>query len=262
MTGIREAAVSDLFYPADSLLLLEQLDTFLGNRDAGAAPPKALIVPHAGFRYSGPVAASAYRLLAGGRDRIRRVVLLGPSHRRAFRGLAATGMDYFSTPLGLVSIDRAAIETVLALPQVQVIDAAHREEHSLEVQLPFLQRMLGDGFNLVPLLIGDTDSRRVAAVIEMLWGGPETLILVSSDLSHYHDYDTAQRLDGATSRAIEQLDPRAIDYEQACGRIPVNALLLAARRYHLHATTLDQRNSGDTAGGRDRVVGYGAYAFE
>jgi AmmeMemoRadiSam system protein B len=171
MTGIRAAAVSDLFYPGDPLLLQAQLDTFLGDREAAATHPKALIVPHAGFRYSGPVAASAYRLLTGGRDRIRRVVLLGPAHRHAFPGLAATGMDYFSTPLGLVRIDRAAIETVLALPQVQINDAAHREEHSLEVQLPFLQRMLGDGFNLAPLLVGDTDSRSVAAVIEMLWGG-------------------------------------------------------------------------------------------
>ncbi len=262
MTTIREPAVAGMFYPDDPLLLQQQLDAFLHSQEAGMAHPKALIVPHAGYIYSGPVAASAYRLLRSMRGQIIRVVLLGPAHRVAFTGLATTSMQYFSTPLGLVRIDRAAIDTLLALPQVQIIDEAHREEHSLEVQLPFLQTVLGDAFGLVPLVVGDADSRSVAEVIETLWGGSETLILISSDLSHYHDYATARHLDSATSRAIEQLDPQAIDYEQACGRIPVSGLLLAARHHKLHARTLDLRNSGDTAGGRDRVVGYGAYAFE
>jgi AmmeMemoRadiSam system protein B len=259
---IRKPAVADMFYPGDPLLLQQQLDAFLRGQEGGEAHPKALIVPHAGYIYSGPIAASAYRLLGSLRKQLSRVVLLGPAHRVAFKGLAATSMDYFSTPLGLIKIDQAAIERLLELPQVRIIDEAHREEHSLEVQLPFLQRVLGDAFSLVPLVVGDADSRSVAEVIETLWGGPETLILISSDLSHYYDYDTARQLDSATSRAIEQLDPQAIDYEQACGRIPVSGLLLAARHHHLHARTLDLRNSGDTAGDRDRVVGYGAYAFE
>jgi AmmeMemoRadiSam system protein B len=262
VTTIREPAVAGMFYPGDPLLLQQQLDAFLNSQAAVAAHPKALIVPHAGYVYSGPVAASAYRLLNSMRGQVSRVVLLGPAHRVAFQGLAATSMQYFSTPLGLIKIDQAAIGALLALPQVRIIDEAHREEHSLEVQLPFLQTTLGDGFKLVPLVVGDADSRSVAEVIEILWGGPETLLLISSDLSHYHDYDTARRIDSATSRAIEQLDPQAIDYEQACGRIPVSGLLLAARHHKLHARTLDLRNSGDTAGGRDRVVGYGAYAFE
>ena len=262
MTTIREPAVAGMFYPGDPLLLQQQLDAFLSSQAAVAAHPKALIVPHAGYIYSGPIAASAYRLLNSMRGQVTRVVLLGPAHRVAFQGLAATSMQYFSTPLGLVKIDQAAIDALLALPQVRIIDEAHREEHSLEVQLPFLQTTLGDAFRLVPLVVGDADSRSVAEVIEALWGGPETLLLISSDLSHYHDYDTARQLDSATSRAIEQLDPQAIDYEQACGRIPVSGLLLAARHHKLHARTLDLRNSGDTAGGRDRVVGYGAYAFE
>jgi AmmeMemoRadiSam system protein B len=262
VTTIREPAVAGMFYPGDPLVLQQQLDAFLSIQEAEVAHPKALIVPHAGYIYSGPVAASAYRLLNSMRGQITRVVLLGPAHRVAFNGLAATSMQYFETPLGLVEIDQAAIDTLLALPQVRVIDEAHREEHSLEVQLPFLQAVLGDTFSLVPLVVGDADNRSVAEVIETLWGGPETLILISSDLSHYHDYATARELDSATSRAIEQLDPQAIDYEQACGRIPVSGLLLAARHHKLHAKTLDLRNSGDTAGGRDRVVGYGAYAFE
>ena len=262
VTTIREAAVAGMFYPGDPLVLQQQLDTFLSGQEIPEAHPKALIVPHAGYIYSGPVAASAYRLLHSMREQITRVVLLGPAHRVAFKGLAATSMQYFETPLGLVKIDQAAIDTVLSLSQVRVIDEAHREEHSLEVQLPFLQRVLGDKFSLVPLVVGDADSRSVAEVIETLWGGPETLILISSDLSHYHDYTTARELDSATSRAIEHLDPQAIDYEQACGRIPVSGLLLAARHHKLHAKTLDLRNSGDTAGSHDRVVGYGAYAFE
>ena len=261
MNQIREPAVAGLFYPDNPVQLQQQLEQFMQAGSVAPEHPKALIVPHAGYVYSGPVAASAYRLLAGMRGQITRVVLLGPAHRVAFHGLAATGMTHFSTPLGLVKIDRDAVQSLLSLPQVQVIEQAHREEHSLEVQLPFLQSVLGDTFSLVPLVVGEADGKSVAEVIEALWGGPETLILISSDLSHYHDYATAQRLDSATSRAIEQLDAGAIGYDQACGRNPVSGLLLAARHHHLRAHLLDQRNSGDTAGGRDRVVGYGAYAF-
>lgn len=261
MELVRKPAVAGMFYPDDPGLLQQQLETFLDAGQPGAEHPKALIVPHAGYIYSGPVAASAYRLLRAMRDGITRVVLLGPSHRVAFSGLAATGMAYFSSPLGLVKIDRKAIDDILVLPQVRIFDEAHREEHSLEVQLPFLQTVLGDDFALVPLVVGDADSKSVDEVIEALWGGPETLFVISSDLSHYHDYDTARDLDSATSQAIEELNPGAIAYEQACGRNPVNGMLVAARHHRLHARTLDLRNSGDTAGDRDRVVGYGAYAF-
>lgn len=264
MVQIREPAVAGMFYPDNPLLLQQQVEAFLDTRAAGRADtaPKALIVPHAGYVYSGPVAASAYRRLFAQADTIQRVVLLGPAHRLAFRGLAATSAEFFSTPLGLVKIDRQAVERILALPQVRIVDEAHREEHSLEVQLPFLQCVLGEHFSLVPLVVGDAGAEAVAEVLEQLWGGSETLIVISSDLSHYHDYGTAKRLDQATSTAIERLDPQAIDYEQACGRNPVSGLLVAARHHALHATTLDLRNSGDTAGSRDRVVGYGAYAFD
>jgi AmmeMemoRadiSam system protein B len=221
---------------------------------------KALVVPHAGYVYSGPVAASAYALLASLRDRIRRVVLLGPSHRVGFEGLAASSADAFETPLGRVEIDAEAVERALLLPQVRRLDAAHAQEHSLEVQLPFLQRVLSD-FRLVPLVVGDATPAEVAEVIETLWGGAETLLVVSSDLSHYLPYEQAKALDRATTQAIENLDPEAIGEDQACGRLPVQGLLLAARRHGLHARTLDLRSSGDTAGSRDAVVGYGAYAF-
>jgi AmmeMemoRadiSam system protein B len=258
---IREPVVAGLFYPDDPVVLQQQLNSLLDDDSGDREAPKALIVPHAGYIYSGPVAASAYLRLAPIRSRIRRVVLLGPAHRVAFQGLAATSAQYFATPLGLVRVDQEAMDRILTLPQVRVLDEAHREEHSLEVQLPFLQAVLGTDFELVPLVVGEAGAEPVAEVLERLWGGAETLLVISSDLSHYHDYRTARNLDSATSRAIEQLNPQAIDYQQACGRNPINGLLVAARRHQLHATTLDQRNSGDTAGSRDRVVGYGAYMF-
>ena len=261
MPRTREPAVAGLFYPDDPVLLQRQLDDLL-DRDITPGPaPKALIVPHAGYPYSGPVAASAYLHLIPTSKQIQRVVLLGPSHRVGFEGLAASSARYFSTPLGLVRIDQSAMDDILQLPQVRVYDDAHKEEHSLEVQLPFLQMILKKDIGLVPLVVGSATADEVAEVLEILWGGPETLLLISSDLSHYLDYTTAQILDKATSTAIEQLNPQAIKHQQACGCHPVSGLLLAARHHGLHVTTLDLRNSGDTAGTRDRVVGYGAYAF-
>jgi AmmeMemoRadiSam system protein B/AmmeMemoRadiSam system protein A len=221
--------------------------------------PKAIIAPHAGYVYSGPVAASAYVNLADVRSAVTRVVLLGPSHRVALRGLATTSADHFLTPLGAVPIDREAVERALRLPQVAVFDAAHAQEHSL-VHLPFLQQIL-EAFSLVPFSVGEASPEEVSEVLEALWGGPETLIVVSSDLSHYYDYETARRLDAATTRAIEALDPAALDSESACGRVPVRGLLVSARRRGLEVTTVDVRSSGDTAGARDRVVGYGSYLF-
>jgi AmmeMemoRadiSam system protein B len=261
MPQIRNPAVAGLFYPDDPAELQHQLRGFLSREASVENRPKALIVPHAGYIYSGPVAASAYAQLAPIREQIQRVVLLGPAHRVGFRGLAATSAEYFSTPLGLVRIDRGAMDDILSLPQVRIFDDAHLEEHSLEVQLPFLQTVLEKDFGLIPLVVGETEADEVAEVIEKLWGGPETLLVISSDLSHYQDYETARRLDSATSAAIEQLNPEVLDYQHACGRNPVSGLLVAARHHHLQARTLDLRNSGDTAGGRDRVVGYGAYAF-
>lgn len=261
MPHIREAAVAGQFYPDDPLLLQQQVDGLLAQDTLASLHPKALVVPHAGYIYSGPVAASAYSLLPLYRESIKRVVLLGPAHRVAFSGIAASSAQYFASPLGMMRVDQDAIDNILIKSQARIMDEAHEEEHSLEVQLPFLQTVLDDTVGLVPLLVGDTRPQNVTELIESLWGGPETLILISSDLSHYHDYHTAQNLDRATSMAIEQLNPDAIDYSQACGRNPLNGLLYAAQHHNLHATALDVRNSGDTAGSRDRVVGYGAYAF-
>lgn len=259
--NIRQPAVAELFYPGDPQQLHQTIQAFLQDAQAGTHRPKALIVPHAGYVYSGPVAASAYAALHNCRNQIEKVVLLGPSHRVPLQGMAVSSASQFATPLGNIDIDTATVQAILRLPQVRTLDEAHALEHSLEVQLPFLQETL-DHFRLTPIVVGDCSPREVAEVLEVLWGGPETLVVISSDLSHYHDYATAGDMDRATSNAIESLEPQRIHYDDACGRNPVNGLLVVAKRLGLTACTLDLRNSGDTAGPRDQVVGYGAYLFE
>lgn len=263
-TFIRPTAVAGMFYPADAAELARQVDVYLAQartrRPARDGVPKALIVPHAGYIYSGPVAASAYALVTPARGRITRVVLIGPSHRVAFRGIALSTADSWATPLGAIAVDRQVCQRLMGLPMVGPLDKAHAEEHSLEVHLPFLLAALGD-FNLVPLVAGETPPDVVAAVLEEAWGGPETLIVVSTDLSHYLDYESCRSADTATAAAIEALDGPRIGSAQACGRVPLGGLLLAARRRHLEIDALDLRNSGDTAGPKDRVVGYGAWAL-
>lgn len=260
MRFVRPAAVAGSFYPADPAALEAVVERCLAAAHAEGPPPRALIAPHAGYVYSGPVAGMAYAQLAALRGRLRRVVLLGPAHRVGFEGLAVSDAEAFETPLGRVPLDAAARERALALPQVRRLEAAHAREHSLEVQLPFLQHVLGE-FRLAPFAVGDASGEEVAEVVEALWEDDETLVVVSSDLSHYLPYEEARRVDAATTRAIEELRPEAIAPDQACGQIPVQGLLLVSRRRGLRATTLDVRSSGDTAGGRDEVVGYGAWSF-
>ena len=261
MSSLRPAAVAGLFYPSDANELHSTVEHLLKEVPAsGDVAPKAVIAPHAGYIYSGPVAASVYRRLEPLKGRVRRVVLLGPAHRVAVRGLALPGADGFETPFGAVPVDRDAVEALRALPQVCERADVHAQEHSLEVQLPFLQRVLGE-FSLVPLVVGDASAEEVAEVLDLLWDGDETLIVVSSDLSHYHEYGVAQQMDRSTSDAIESLRYEDIGYEQACGRAPISGLLLEAQRRGLQAHLIDLRNSGDTAGPRDHVVGYGAYVL-
>lgn len=260
MTTIRQPAVAGMFYPSDPEELRQMLTGFLVQTRIKEPVPKAIVAPHAGYVYSGPVAASAYACLAPAREWITNVVLLGPSHHVPFHGLAATRADVFNTPLGAIAVNRDLVGKIAALEQVVYNDLAHLHEHSLEVHLPFLQMVLAR-FALVPLVVGDATAAQVSEVLEAVWGGPETLIVVSSDLSHYHGYQEAMTLDRATSAAIERLDAGAIGYEQACGRNPLLGLLAAAQAHGLRAKTIDLRNSGDTAGPRDRVVGYGAYVF-
>ncbi|GGY82758.1 AmmeMemoRadiSam system protein B [Marinobacter zhanjiangensis] len=257
---IRHTAVAGLFYPGDATELKAMVDGLLDSAEADGPPPKAIIVPHAGYPFSGAVAARAYARLAPLRDRIRRVVLLGPSHRVPLRGIAAPTAELFESPLGNVPVDQAAIAGLEHLPQVGYRDEAHRLEHSLEVHLPFLQTLFDD-FTLVPLVVGEARPEQVAEVLDALWGGEETLIVISSDLSHFHPYDDARQRDRLTTHHIENLDYERIQYDDACGRNPVNGLLYLAKQKGLGMTTLDLCNSGDTAGSRDRVVGYGAYVL-
>ncbi|MEW5757096.1 MAG: AmmeMemoRadiSam system protein B [Pseudomonadota bacterium] len=261
MGTTRYPAVAGMFYPDDPAELRAMITEFLQHAAPDGPAPKALIAPHAGYIYSGPIAASAYARLKPVKDTIKKVVLLGPSHRVAFRGLAAPQADEFLTPLGRIRIDQTAIKAILSLPQVHVLDQAHLMEHSLEVHLPFLQMVLRD-FALVPLVVGEASAEEVSEVLERLWGNKETLIVVSSDLSHYLSYNAAKSMDRQTSTAIETLDSAAIGHEQACGRTPIIGLLHSARRHHMQVHTIDLRNSGDTSGSKDRVVGYGAYVFE
>lgn len=263
MDQVRQAAVAGAFYPAGSAELSSAVGSLLANARVQTgkdfARPKALIVPHAGYIYSGATAALAYAQLTRLRSNIRRVVLLGPAHRVPVQGLALAGVASFSTPLGEIKVDLDAITALTRLPQITVDPAAHAREHSLEVHLPFLQAAL-DHFTLVPLVVGDASATEVAQVLELLWGGPETLIVISSDLSHFLPYPTAQTMDQETVRHI--LDLRGpIGHKQACGGTPISGLLLAAKRHHLQPRLLGLCNSGDTAGDKERVVGYAAFAF-
>jgi AmmeMemoRadiSam system protein B len=259
MNTVRNPAVAGQFYPADSPGLEAAVTTLLGETAGqGGAAPKALIVPHAGYMYSGPVAASAYARLRPWRDRYSRVVLLGPCHRVPLRGMALSSADAFRTPLGDVAVDHETTAR-LDVPGLAVSDTSHEYEHSLEVHLPFLQEVL-DEFVLVPVVVGDASAQEVAGLLKAVWGGEETLIVISSDLSHYLGYDEAAAKDAVTCTRIENLDTD-ISHDQACGATPIRGLLLVAKQRGLTVTTLDLRNSGDVAGDRKFVVGYGAWAF-
>ena len=261
MSPTRPAAVAGSFYPGEPAVLAADIAAFLADvaPPAGAHPPKAIIAPHAGYIYSGAVAAAAYARIAPLRGRVRRVVLAGPAHRVFVRGAAVPAARAFDTPLGSVEIDADAVAALRALPFVEQSDRAHALEHSLEVHLPFLQSVLG-AFRLVPVVVGDATAEEAARLLDTVWGGPETLIVVSSDLSHYLPYDAACSRDRDTTSAILELDSTLVP-EEACGAAPINGLLVAARRRGLAAELVDLRNSGDTAGDRDRVVGYAAFAF-
>lgn len=262
VTAIRPPAVAGQFYPADPSELSRQVTALLAAAPAARPPaPKAIIVPHAGWVYSGPIAATAYAQVAPARGTVRRVVLLGPSHRVALRGLALSGADLWTTPLGPVALDHDGTQRLAALPGLGLFDPAHAQEHALEVQLPFLQTVLGSDFLLLPLVVGDASAETIAAALDTVWGGAETLIVISTDLSHYLDYQSCNRQDQSTAAAIERLDGDGIAGDDACGHNPLAGLLLTAKRRGLRIERLDLRNSGDTAGPRDRVVGYGAWAL-
>jgi MEMO1 family protein len=258
---VRPPAVAGSFYPSDPVQLRKQvMDLLADAEDSPNSRPKALIAPHAGYRYSGQVAATAFATLENDSETITRVVLVGPAHYVYLRGVAIPAADVFGTPLGPVPVDVEALNKIANLPFVRRADSPHTPEHGLEVELPFLQCVLGN-FQLVPLLVGDAAPQDIAALLRVLWGGSETLIVVSSDLSHYHEYETARRLDLTTAMAIEHGDWQRVGPNQACGCLAITGLLIEAARHGFKASRLSLCNSGDTAGSRDRVVGYGAWLF-
>ncbi len=257
MSTVRPPAVAGQFYPGKAAELERVVDSYLRDAATEAACPKAIVAPHAGYVYSGSTAAKVYARVKNGAEKISRVILLGPAHRVGFRGMALSGADFYSTPLGQVPIDKAAITSIRNLPSVGNLDQAHAEEHSLEVHLPFLQRCL-NAFTLVPIVVGQCQSADVARVLEALWGGSETLVVISSDLSHFLPYGEAQAKDAGTSNKILQLDTD-LTGDQACGCNPINGLMQVLRAKNLDIDELSVINSGDTAGDKARVVGYGAY---
>ena len=269
MNAVRPPAVAGMFYPRDPKELKASVGYYLAeaaksHRPGGQADrraPKAIIAPHAGYIYSGFTAACAYTRLVPAADRIKREVMMGPCHRVAVNGIALPEADAFATPLGEIPIDADAVREISRLPFVRTFDATHKDDHCLEVHLPFLQSLLGE-FTIVPMIVGKAAIEQVAEVLEILWGGPETLILISSDLSHYLPYDKAKQTDSRAGTAIEALDPLSLEDHQACGRHSIKGLLTVAKQKGLAARTVDLRNSGDTAGSRDQVVGYGSWIFQ
>lgn len=261
-SNTRPPAVAGMFYPGTSEAIRQQIDSYLTDIDSTEQQvPKIIIVPHAGYIYSGIVAAAAYSTLRPVSDKIRRVVLLGPSHRVPLFGLAPPQVERFQTPLGDIELDTNSIQGLVEkFHQVQFSDMAHEEEHSLEVQLPFLQIILQD-FELIPLVVGDANEIEVSEVIEALWGGDETLIVISSDLSHFHSYEKAKQLDLDTAELIEAFKGAELPEHSACGRIPIRGTLHLARKFGMKIQRFDLRSSGDTAGGHDQVVGYGAWGL-
>jgi AmmeMemoRadiSam system protein B len=256
----RKPAVAGRFYPAQPSVLAAMLADYLQEAETVSKVPKAIIVPHAGYIYSAAIAASAYARLKSA-THIKKVVLIGPSHYLWFKGLAVCSADAYSTPLGDVPVDREMITELLKLPYVSSLDEAHANEHSLEVHLPFLQTLLQD-FTLIPIVAGKAEPEEVAGVLDKVWDAYDTLVVISSDLSHYHDYGTARGLDKFTSHLIETLQYRQLTPEMACGKVPITGLLYLLKQKHLAIKTIDLRNSGDTAGDKSRVVGYGAYVVE
>lgn len=258
--SVRQAAVAGLFYPQESLVLQNTVQGLLDKAAQHQTVPKVLVVPHAGLVYSGPIAASAYASLIRHNDKISKIIILGPAHTLYFKGIAYDPVKRFSTPLGEIEQDQELLNKISGLPYVHALTQAHTKEHCLEVQWPFCQ-MIFPRFTLLPLVVGETSPDEVAELIKTIWGGKETLIIISSDLSHYLPYEVAQITDRKTCLAIDTLDSEGILHDGACGYYPLRGFLHFAKENQIYGRLLDLRNSGDTAGNKNKVVGYAAYHF-
>lgn len=264
MSATKHPAVAARFYPGETAALQQMISQMLQAARKRVTHinrcPKAIIAPHAGYLFSGPTAAAGYEVLTSFADKIKHVTIFGPAHYVPLFGLACASYNFFETPLGALTVQKSLREKILQLPQVNMDDKAFIKEHSLEVHLPFLQMVLKE-FTILPILVGQANQAQIAEVIEACWGDEHSLIVISSDLSHYLSYEQAQAIDQETSKAIESLQGNKIDYEQACGKNPIVGMLLAAERHKLQVKTIEQCNSGDTAGDKSRVVGYASYHF-
>jgi AmmeMemoRadiSam system protein B len=255
----KQPNVAGRFYPGQQSVLKQTVAELLGDAPTvDIEQPKAIIVPHAGYVYSGSVAATAYKPFLKFKHNIRNIILVGPAHFVTFFGIATTFADSFITPLGAVEVNHELVKSALECDPVLELDQAFQQEHCLEVQLPFISELFPNA-KITPLLVGNAKYSDVATLLKKLWGDKDTLIIISSDLSHYHDYKTANKLDQATSDAIESIQPDKMEPHSACGKIPIQGLLQCAKEFGLKVNKLDLRNSGDTAGDKSRVVGYGAY---
>ncbi len=259
--SLQAAAVAGMFYPGNPAQLAAGVDGSLAKAAPPRLSPKAVIAPHAGHVYSGDIAGAAYRLLAQRKGEIKRVVLLGPNHRMPVRGIALSPAEAWETPFGPLPVDRTARDSLARQPGFAVTPMPFVNEHSLEVHLPFIHRVLGK-VEILPMLVGETTTEQASRTLDALWGGPETAIIISSDLSHYHDYETCRTKDEETASGIERLQQDICVGDRACGFHSIKGLIDQAQRRDLRVTALDVRNSGDTHGPRDRVVGYGSFAFE
>ncbi|MCH9769588.1 MAG: AmmeMemoRadiSam system protein B, partial [Gammaproteobacteria bacterium] len=255
----KPAEVAGMFYPAEVRVLKQIIADCLSKANTdNTTLPKVIIAPHAGYIYSGEIAANAYSILKTHADSIKRVVLLGPAHRMAFRGIAVHPADDFATPLGQVTLDTEFIKHLAVLPDVELLKRPFHNEHCLEVQLPFLQTLLTD-FKIIPVIVGDSSPENVARLLNKVWGDASTLIVISTDMSHYHPYNDANKIDKATAQAIVDLNLDLVQPDKACGSRPLKGLLKVAKHRQMQCNLLDLRNSGDTQGDKSRVVGYAAY---
>ncbi|MDH5654459.1 MAG: AmmeMemoRadiSam system protein B [Spirochaetia bacterium] len=257
METVRESAVAGSFYPDEKKHLADLVDSYLSGEDKKNPLPEAIIVPHAGYMYSGAVAGKGYTSIK--QLDIKNILIIGPAHRVYVNGLAIPDCDAFVTPLGKISVNKELYPELVKLPFISINDEAHKDEHCIEVQLPFLQRLF-TSFQIIPVLAGNADEEQIQTLFD-LTSGKIDLIIVSSDLSHYNSYETAKNLDRNAANSIEALDPFSLESEQACGSRPIKGLLLYAKRAGLKVKTLVLQNSGDVSGSRSSVVGYGSFIF-
>jgi len=258
--NLRIPAHAGQYYPADAGFLEKVVDEYLTDGGTVSEIPKAVIAPHAGFIHSGRIAGKAFAVWKAQEVRARRVVLIGPSHYYDFPGIALPDSTRFQTPLGEVQVDPAADDLKRKFRYVRVFEAAHYPEHALEVLLPFLQRAV-PGAKIVPLITGRTEMSQVSAVIEEIWGGADTLLVISSDLSHNHPYEIAQKVDRQTARAIVEFDFSRLTADQACAYQAMRGFLKAAIRKEMRCSLLELRNSADASGDMSLVTGFGAFHF-